>query len=541
MVVPFLLISAAVLGGTALLALAWSPAWWAFVVFVPLFLLGLRDTLQTRRAVLRNFPVIGHFRYLLEMIRPEINQYFIESETDGRPIDRERRSIVYQRAKGVLDTLPFGTLREVYEPGYEWLDHSLAAFHPEEEVPRITIGGPDCDQPYDASLLNISAMSYGSLSSAAIRALNGGAKDGGFFHNTGEGGVSPHHLEPGGDLCWQIGTGYFGCRAADGGFDADRFAHTASHANVKLIELKLSQGAKPGHGGILPAAKITDEIAAIRGVGKGADVVSPPAHEAFDSPRGLVEFIARLRQLSGGKPVGIKLCVGHPAELVAICKAMVETGITPDFITVDGGEGGTGAAPLEFSNSVGSPLTEGLMLVHNALVGFGLRERIKIIASGKIITAFQIAQRLAVGADLVNSARGFMLSLGCIQARRCNSNHCPVGVATQDPGLVRGLVVADKRPRVARWHRETLEALGELLGAAGIEHPDELRPHHLHRRLSHTQVASYAQVYEWLEPGALLDTPHPEAWSEWLATTSADSFRPRPIGSWKGTEAGAVR
>jgi glutamate synthase domain-containing protein 2 len=539
MLLPFLLISLGVFGAVGLASLAWAPAAWLFVLVVPLFVLGMWDALQTRKAVLRNFPVIGHFRYLFEMIRPEIDQYFVESETDGRPIDRERRSIVYQRAKGMLDTLPFGTLREVYEPGYEWLDHSLAAHHGSKVEPRITIGGPDCKQPYAASLLNISAMSYGSLSSAAIRALNGGAKAGGFFHNTGEGGVSPHHLSPGGDLCYQVGTGYFGSRGADGNFDPDAFARTASQPAIKLIELKLSQGAKPGHGGILPAAKITDEISAIRGVPKGVDVLSPPSHSAFDGPRGLVQFIARLRDLSGGKPVGFKLCVGEPAEFVAICKAMVEESITPDFISVDGGEGGTGAAPLEFSNSVGSPLTDGLVLVHNALVGFGLRERIKIIASGKVITAFQMAQRLAGGADLINSARGFMLSLGCIQARRCNTNHCPVGVATQDPGLERGLVVADKQVRVERWHRETVEALCELLGAAGIEHPDQLRPHHIHRRLSHDRHATYAEIYEWLESGELLKSPHPDRWAAWMATSSTDSFIPVPIGTWKGKEGDA--
>lgn len=518
----------------AVVAVFWPAALWAYALLLPIYALGLHDTIQQRKAVLRNFPVIGHFRYLFELIRPEISQYFIESNTDGTPINREFRSIVYQRAKRELDTLPFGTERDVYEPGYEWLNHSLAAHPAAHEEPRIRIGGPRCTQPYDASLLNISAMSFGSLSGAAIRALNGGAKRGGFYHNTGEGGVSPHHAEPGGDLCWQVGTGYFGCRARNGEFDPGLFEEQAALPQVKLIELKLSQGAKPGHGGILPAAKITPEIAAIRGVPLGQDVISPPGHSSFDSPEGLVRFVDLLRELSGGKPVGIKLCVGNPAEVVAVCKAMVDTGITPDFISVDGGEGGTGAAPLEFSNSVGAPLTEGLVFVHNALTGFGVRAHVKVIASGKIITGFHMAKRLAAGADLCNSARGFMFSIGCIQARRCNSNQCPVGVATQDPDLVRGLVVGDKSPRVENWHRETVEALLELLGAAGIDHPDDLRPRHIHRRVSQTRVATYEQIFQYLPAGSLLEPPYPKGWESWVRTSSAASFVPTDVGPWKG-------
>ncbi|MEZ5978733.1 MAG: FMN-binding glutamate synthase family protein [Planctomycetota bacterium] len=539
MVFWFHLVSAVLFLAIAGVSAYWPPVAWGYVLLVPVWALGVYDTLQKRKAVLRNFPVIGHFRYLFELIRPEINQYFIESDTDGAPINRERRSIVYQRAKRVLDTLPFGTQHDVYEPGYEWLNHSIAAKHPLESPPRITIGGPDCTQPYAASLLNISAMSFGSLSSAAVRALNAGAREGGFFHNTGEGGLSTHHQSGGGDICWQIGTGYFGCRDEHGRFDARKFEERATLPQVKLIEIKLSQGAKPGHGGVLPKAKITDEIAAIRGVGKDKDVISPPAHSAFDSPRGLMEFVKLLRELSGGKPVGFKLCLGHPAEFVALCKAMIETGITPDFITVDGGEGGTGAAPLEFSNSVGTPLTEGLVGVHNALVGYDLRSRIKIIASSKVITGFDMAKRLASGADLLNSARGFMLSLGCIQARRCNTNHCPVGVATQDPKLVRGLVVTDKAKRVANWHKETIEAFLELLGAAGIPHPDDLRPHHIHRRLDQSRVETLDRIYTFIEPGALLRTPQPAPWADWIATTSADSFTISPVGTWKGHSAPA--
>ncbi|MCB9851798.1 MAG: FMN-binding glutamate synthase family protein [Phycisphaerales bacterium] len=525
MVRPFLLISLIVFSLVVGVGLVWPPVLWLLVVLGPVFLLGLVDALQRRHAVRRNFPVIGHFRYLFEMIRPEINQYFIESNTDGTPFSREARSLVYQRAKLALQTMPFGTQRDVYEPGYEWMNHSLAAKHPVGEAPRIRIGGDACTQPYEASLLNISAMSYGSLSSAAVRALNGGARIGGFYHNTGEGGLSPHHLEPSGDIVWQIGTGYFGCRNADGTFDPASFQRRATHPNVKMIEVKLSQGAKPGHGGILPAAKITDEIAEIRGVSKEHDVISPPAHSAFDSPKGLLEFVAKLRELSGGKPTGFKLCVGHPSEFLSICMAMRETGILPDFITVDGGEGGTGAAPLEFSNSMGAPLTEGLVFVHNALVGFDLRSKIRVIASGKIITAFNMAARIAAGADICNSARGFMFSLGCIQARRCNSNHCPVGVATQKPSLVRGLDVTDKTQRVANYHRETMDAFLELLGAAGLSHSDELRPMHIYRRINETRIETYAQIYRYLNPGDLLaSTPPGRHWEDWLSHASADRF-----------------
>lgn len=525
MVRQFYLISFGLFVLIGLVGLAWSPALWLFVIAVPIFLVGVADSMQRKHAVRRNFPIIGHFRYLFELIRPEINQYFIESNTDGTPFNREYRSIAYQRAKVQLQTLPFGTQRDVYEPGYEWMNHSLTARHAAKEAPRIRVGGDTCTQPYNASLLNISAMSYGSLSSAAIRALNGGAKIGGFYHNTGEGGLSPHHLAPGGDLVWQIGTAYFGCRTPDGNFDAAEFEARSKHEQVKMIEVKLSQGAKPGHGGILPAVKITDEIAEIRGVSKGHDVISPPAHTAFDSPRGLLEFVTRLREMSGGKPTGFKLCVGHPSEFLSICLAMHETGLRPDFITVDGGEGGTGAAPLEFSNSIGAPLTEGLVFVHNALVGFDLRPKIRVIASGKIVTAFNMAARLAAGADLCNAARGFMFSLGCIQARRCNSNFCPVGVATQNPTLVRGLDIADKKHRVANFHHETIHAFLELLAAAGLAHPDELKPLHIYRRINETRIETYAQIYRYLQPGALLKaTPPGKHWAEWLSMASADAY-----------------
>ncbi len=487
-------------------------SWWAIVVVGPFVLLGTYDMIQHKHAVLRNFPVIGHGRYLLEMVRPEMHQYFIETDTGGKPFSRELRSLAYQRAKHVRDTLPFGTRRDVNRPGYEWLAHTLDPVEPETDSPRVIFGGPDCSQPYSASVLNISAMSFGSLSDAAIRALNGAARDGGFAHNTGEGSVSPYHRE-GGDLIWQIGTGYFGCRTPDGRFDPERFAEVAADAQIKMIEIKLSQGAKPGHGGILPAAKVTPEIAAIRGVPLGQDVISPPKHSAFEGPTGLLEFVAALRERSGGKPVGFKLCVGRPEEFMAIAKAMLATGITPDFITVDGGEGGTGAAPVEFSNWIGAPLYEGLPLVRDVLVGTGLRDKIRIIASGRAVTGFHMAIRLALGADAINSARGMMFALGCIQALRCNSNTCPAGIATQDRALIRGLHVPSKRERVARYHAHTVRALVEIATAAGCRHPRELRRNMFWRRVSTTEVRTLDQIYPPLEPGELLAAP-PERFAE---------------------------
>ena len=482
----------------------WPAAWWSMLVVAPLLVRGVADVAQTRQAVRRNFPVVGHMRYLLELIRPEINQYFVESNSDGRPFSRNDRSIVYQRAKGELDTLPFGTQRDVYEVGYEWINHSMAPVHADVEHSRVLVGGPACLQPYSASLLNVSAMSYGSLSKNAILALNAGAKMGGFAHNTGEGGLSPHHIQPGGDLIWQIGTGYFGCRTPDGRFSLDDFARRSKFSTVKMVEVKLSQGAKPGHGGILPAAKLTPEIVEIRGVEPGKDVISPPAHTAFSTPMGLLQFLQSLREASGGKPVGFKLCVGKRHEFLGIVKAMLESGILPDFITVDGGEGGTGAAPMEFSDSVGTPLNEGLSFVHYSLVGAGVRDRIRVIASGKVNTGFQIASKIALGADLCNAARAMMFALGCIQALRCNTNRCPTGVATQDPELMHGLHVGDKSTRVARFHRETIKSFLEVLGAAGFNRPQDLKPWFVMRRVSSDEVRSYADIYRSVEPNALL-------------------------------------
>jgi glutamate synthase domain-containing protein 2 len=514
----FVLVSALAVLGIALLGLCWFPALWALFVLLPLVLLGVYDMLQTKHAIRRNFPFLGRFRYWFEAVRPEIQQYFVESNSSGRPFSRELRSLVYRRAKNATDTLPFGTELDVYAIGYQWMNHSLCALEPPENPPRVRIGGPACEQPYEAAVLNVSAMSYGALSRNAILALNRGAKLGGFYHNTGEGGLSPYHLEGGGDLCWQVGTGYFGCRDDAGNFCAERFAERAKHPQVKLIEIKLSQGAKPGHGGILPAKKVTLEIAKIRNVPLGQDVISPPTHRAFSTPLGLCQFVAHLRELSGGKPVGFKLCLGKRREFLAICKAMVDSGIYPDFITVDGGEGGTGAAPLEFSNVLGTPLDEALVFVHNALVGVGLRQHIRVICSGKIVTGFDLAHKIAIGADLCNSARAMMFALGCIQAQKCNTNECPTGVATQDPGLVAGLVVADKAVRVRNFQHNTVKALCELLGASGLRAPSELRPWHILRRISPTEVRHYGEMYEYLKDRELLAEPVPKSFARaWRA------------------------
>jgi glutamate synthase domain-containing protein 2 len=495
-----------------------------------LLALGLHDLLQKRRTILRNYPILGHARYLMESIRPEMRQYFIEDDDAEVPFSRQQRALVYQRSKNVTETRPFGSERDVYRADYEWINHSLQPAEIHSHDFRIEIGAGRA-QPYSASVFNISAMSFGSLSANAILALNEGARRGRFFHDTGEGSISRHHRVHGGDLVWEIGTGYFGCRDDEGRFDEQRFAANANDPQVRMIELKLSQGAKPGQGGLLPAPKVSAEIAEARGVLAGVDVISPPRHAEFDTPPGLLRFLARLRALSGGKPVGFKLAIGHPWEWFAIAKAMAETGELPDFIVVDGAEGGTGAAPLEFIDHVGVPMREGLMLVHNTLVGLGLRDRVRIGAAGKIVSAFDVARALALGADWCNSARGFMFALGCIQARSCHTDRCPTGVTTQDPLRQAALDVADKATRVYNFHQGTLRALKSLLAAAGLPHPCSLGPHHIIRRLTPTQVRSLAALYPFLEPGILL-APGREfghrVFDLFWRDARADSFAPPP-------------
>ena len=493
---------------------------------------GISDLRQTRHALLRNYPVIGHLRFLFEWIRPEIRQYFLESDREAVPFSREQRSLVYQRSKNESDKRPFGTQRDVQGVGHEWINHSLQPSSVASHDFRTPIGGARCTRPYSASLFNISAMSFGALSANAIMALNGGAKAGGFAHDTGEGSISQHHRVHGGDLIWEIGSGYFGCRNDDGTFCADKFAANACDPQVRMIELKLSQGAKPGHGGMLPGPKVTDEIAAARGVPVGQDCVSPAAHSAFSTPIEMLQFLDRLRSLSGGKPVGFKLCIGHPWEWFALVKAMAATDLLPDFIVVDGAEGGTGAAPLEFADHVGAPMQEGLRLVHNTLVGMHLRQRIKIGCAGKIVSAFDIARAMALGADWCNSARGFMFSLGCIQAQHCHTGTCPTGVATQDPVRQQALVVPDKMTRVANFHRNTLEALRELVQAAGLQHPRQITASHIVRRTADHEVRLLSSLLLTVAPGALLaaergeaDWPHP-VFSVYWPQARPDSFAP---------------
>ena len=527
----YIVLTLVVIGLAVSAAFAWSyPGarfWLSFpiVILGLLTALGLHDLIQTRHAILRSFPIAAHLRFILEHIRPELRQYFFEDEKSGTPFPRDKRAIVYQRAKDALDTRPFGTHYDVYSEHYEWMHHSMAPKKPNGALFRVAVGGPDCATPYEASVLNISGMSFGAISPNAIRALNKGAQMGGFAHDTGEGGVSRYHKEFGGDLVWQIGSGYFGCRDEDGNFEPNTFAETARLNQIKMIEVKLSQGAKPGHGGMLPAAKISEEVALTRHIAMGHDCISPAQHSAFSTPLEFMDFIARLRDLAEGKPVGFKLCVGHPWEFLALVKAMLETGITPDYIVVDGAEGGTGAAPLEFMDHLGVPLRDGLTFVHAALVGANLRDRVKLAGSGKITSAFDMARVMALGADWCNAARGFMFALGCIQSQQCHTDRCPTGVATQDKVRQRSLVVEDKAARVANFHKETLLALGELIGAAGLEHPSGLRPHHFVTRAEDTTL-TFRDLYGGLEPGELLagtDNPrYREAWH----LARADTFAP---------------
>jgi glutamate synthase domain-containing protein 2 len=515
-------------------ALYWSWLYIPALVCAALSMVGVFDLVQTRHAIRRNYPILAHLRFFFEYIRPEIRQYFIESDSEPNPFTRNQRSIVYQRAKQQLDKRPFGTTIDVYGPGYEWINHSIQPGKVESTDFRIVVGvtsdgaaKPGVLLPYSMSVFNISAMSFGALSANAILALNEGARRGGFAHDTGEGSISRYHRERGGDLIWEVGSGYFGCRESDGSFSEEKFVRNASSTQVKMIEIKLSQGAKPGHGGVLPGVKVSPEIAEARGVEVGQDCISPPFHGAFSTPLGLIEFVDRLRRLSGGKPTGFKLCIGHPWEFFAIAKAMLETGITPDFIVIDGKEGGTGAAPVEFADHVGTPLAEGLQLVHNTLVGLNLRDKVRLGASGKVITAFDIARTMATGADWCNSARGFMFALGCIQSQSCHTDRCPTGVTTQNKIRQRALVVPDKAERVYQFHRQTLAALGEITAAAGLSHPSQIGSEHIVRRVNRDGVRLLSTLANFIEPGSLLEGRFQQPVFEYYwPMARTDSFQP---------------
>ena len=522
----FLVFSITLLSITAILIFINWKFSFLLLIFIPLILMGLYDMYQSNHTIRRNFPLLGRMRYLLEGIGPEMRQYFIETDTEGKPFNRLQRSMVYARSKKETDSQPFGTQLNTYSSGYEWINHSIRAisFNELDQNPRVKIGSSLCTKPYLSSMFNISAMSFGSLSKNAISALNQGAKLGDFFHNTGEGGLSPYHLQ-GGDVVWNIGTGYFSCRNNDGTFNVDEFEKRAILDNVKMIEIKFSQGAKPGHGGILPKEKVTDEIAAIRLVNKGHDIISPPTHSAFSTPLELMEFVKLLREKSGGKPIGIKICIGNKSEFIAICKAMVETKTYLDFITVDGGEGGTGAAPPEYSDHVGMPMRDAIAFVYDCLNGFGIKDQIKIIASGKVISGFDIIRNLSIGADLCNSARGMMFALGCIQALECHSNTCPTGVATQNPKLTKGLVPEEKSIRVARYQKETVKSAVDLMASAGLKHPDDVTRDVVTTRLDKHKVATFAELFPELETGSLInEITVPQDFLYFWKKASADKF-----------------
>ena len=487
--------------------------------------IGLYDVFYSRHSLNRLYPVVAYIRYFLESFRVEIQQYFIANNTEELPFNREQRTLIYRRAKNERDTIAFGTQRNLIEDNYLSLWHSLSPTQIKDSVKSVLIGGENCQQPYLASYLNISAMSFGSLSTNAIEAFNLGAKKAGCFHNTGEGGASPYHLKHGGDIVWQLGTGLFGCRDKQGNFNPTAFATTANLPQIKMIEIKLSQGAKPGHGGVLPKAKITDEIAQIRNISKDHDCISPAINPECTSPRDLLNFIEQLRSLSGGKPIGFKLCIGNPAEFLSICKAMLATGITPDFITVDGAEGGTGAAPVEFSNRLGLICLEGVSIVHNALVGVGLRDKIKIIASGKTASSFDLLAKVAAGADVVNAARTMMMAIGCIQSRHCNTNLCPTGIATQDPARAKAINVEEKSERVKNFHQNTLASFFELVGSMGLDDPAKLVPQMIKRRSPYGAQMSMGSLVAPLPEKALVDNLEiDESWQHWWQASSAEQF-----------------
>lgn len=508
----------------ALLIILQADSDWIWGLLAILLAVGIYDRLQKKRTLLRNFPVLGHMRYILEFFRPEIQQYFVASDDSERPFDRKTRTVVYERAKGIPDTISFGNDKDIMKAGYEWALHSLAPKPYSAVNSRIKIGNEQCKQPYSASRLNISALSFGALSKNAIMALNLGAKKGDFLHNTGEGGLTEYHLH-GGDVGMQVATAYFGFRTKDGNFDPEKFRKQAILPNVKMIEIKLSQGAKPAHGGMLPKEKITPEIARIRDVPMGEDVLSPPTHKAFSTPEGLCHFVAKLRELSDGKPVGFKLCIGKKTEFFAICKAMIKTDIYPDFIAIDGMEGGTGAAPSEFVNSIGMPLQEALVFVNNALVGCGIRKHIRLIASGKNTSGFDMVRMIALGADIVHSARAMMLALGCIQSKQCGSNTCPVGVATQNPHLYKQLDIEDKAERVYRYHKATVKNFLELVGAMGLDDPSDILPSSVMRRISDHEVRYFDEIYDFIKPNSLLsDATVPEQYRRFWDAATPESF-----------------
>jgi len=540
----FLLTLFVLLAAAAVVAASFGPIGWIVlgIVVVLVIALGIHDLLQTEHAILRNFPVLGRMRYLLESIRPEIQQYFIERNTDGRPFDRDTRSLIYSRSKGADSHKAFGTERDINRQGYEFLLHSSAPLAPPSDHHRVRIGGPDCKQPYDIALMNISSMSFGSLSKNAVLAMNKGASLGGFIHETGEGGLTKYHLEYGADLFWEIGSGYFGCRTAEGKFDPETFRAKAANEVVKGVTIKISQGAKPGLGGVLPAAKITPEIAEARGVPLGQDCISPASHSSFHTPRELMEFVQQLRDLTDGKPIGYKFCVGSRTDVLAMCKAMLETGITPDYIIIDGSEGGTGAAPLEYEDHMGTPLTEGLMLVHNALVGTGLRDKIRLGAAGKVASGSDIVKRLIQGADFTMSARAMMMATGCIQAQKCQTNECPVGVATQNPRLMRALNVEDKGNRVYNYQKLTVTEAEQIMASMGVSTPENLNQRMLRRRVDHLTTSSYAALYNWMRPGELLEEP-PRGWRLDWDEADSDHFGEHapipwldPSGAGQGAE-----
>jgi len=509
------------------LALVYSSQWlWVLLLTLPVIALGLYDWQQTSWSITRNYPVAGRIRWLFYQLRPYLRAYIVEDDLHGTPYSFEARNLIHERARGETDTHPFGTERETNNQDYHWLMHSIA---PEDDVdlhPRVTVGNDQTSKPYSASVLNISAMSFGALSANAVMALNLGAKQGGFYHDTGEGGLSDHHLKHGGDLVWELGSGYFGARDKNGRFDAEKFRDGAAHDQMKMTEIKLSQGAKPGHGGLLPAAKVTEEIARVRGVPVGKDCLSPRGHSAFSTPVEMLEFAARMRELSGGKPVGLKLCVGQPYEVFAIMKAIMKTGIKPEFIVVDGGEGGTGAAPIELSDWVGMPLTDGLILMRNALVGCGLKDDIKLVASGKVYSGMGLARNLAIGADWCNAARAFMMSVGCIQAQRCHLGTCPTGVTAQDPERQRGLVPEVQGERAARFHKKTVEALTDMVAAVGLKHPKDLQPHHLMHRIGTQSASPFDRIHAFLPKGVLVEAPEETIYADWWAAAQAESFQP---------------